>query len=99
MKENNIFTKLYFFPFELGGRENLPNFFNQHYQPKLLVENKPTYLDVAFLGSETDNKGMLYGTAKLINKEINYDDLREGVNFFILEDQTIVGHGVVVRRY
>ena len=56
MKENHIFTKLYFFPFELGGRENLPNFFNQHYQPKLLVENKPTYLDVAFLGSETDNK-------------------------------------------
>ena len=99
MKENHIFTKLYFFPFELGGRENLPNFFNQHYQPKLLVENKTTYLDVAFLGSETDNTRNLFGTAKLINKETDYSDLREGVNFFILEDQTIVGHGVVVRRY
>ena len=99
MKENHIFIKLYFFPFELGGRENLPNFFNQHYQPKLLVENKPTYLDVAFLGSETDNNGNLFGTAKLINKEIDYTDLQEGVNFFILEDQIIVGHGVVVRRY
>lgn len=99
MRENHIFTKLSFFPFELGGRENLPNFLNQHYKPKLLVEDKTTYLEVAFMGSETDDKGLLYGTAKLINPECDYNDLHEGVNFFILEEQTIVGHGVVLRRY
>ena len=88
---------LQFISAEAGGR-TLPTFITEPYRPHLRVADGE-YLGVAFVnGSEEAVVPGVVAAAEVVfmySPQVNYEPLKVGTQFQVLEGQRIVGVGIV----
>jgi hypothetical protein len=79
------------------SEKNPPELDTKKYCPHLVVEGNNKYLGIRFIEGENVVFGKkILGIVECIYEDINYDELKSGIEFFIMEGKNKVGEGKVI---
>lgn len=77
-------------------RRTPPNLNNGKYCPHLVIKGTEEYLGVNFIdGEDVTFDKLIRANALPVNEDIDYSALQVGTEFLIMEDENIVGEGIV----
>ena len=75
---------------------NPPNLTNGKYSPHIVVKGTEEHIKINFIdGEDVIFDQPIRANALPVNEDVDYSSLQVGMEFFIMEDNVIVGAGLV----